>query len=207
MRGRMAAMERGDRGAPHDLFERLSRGEPGAIDEVCRRYGPRVAAIARRKMGGRLRGRIETADVVQESMADIVRDASRSRFPSEAAFLRWTTAVVEHTVLDEVRRWDGARRGFGLEIEADGRDGTDPFGETPSRIVRRRETSEKISEGLALLSSSDRKVVIARMILELKWADVAASLGSSVAAAQMRFGRARGRLAGILRRLGIDAGA
>jgi RNA polymerase sigma factor (sigma-70 family) len=197
----------GEGAGGRDLFERLARGEPGTIDEVCRRYGPRVAAIARRKMGGRLRGRIETADLVQESMVDIVRDAPRERFSSEAGFLRWATVVVEHTIIGEARRWGGVRRGADGGVGTDGRDAVDPFGETPSRIVRRRETSEKISEALALLSSDDRRMVIARMILGLRWADVAASLGSSVAAVQMRFSRARRRLAGILRRLGIESGA
>src|SRR5688500_3345974 len=87
------------------LFTRLSVGEPAALEEVCRRYGPRVASIVRRRMGRKLRAREETADLVQETMAAVVQAAPGAVFSTEADFLRWVRALAEKRVLHAARHW------------------------------------------------------------------------------------------------------
>jgi RNA polymerase sigma factor (sigma-70 family) len=197
-------MERAEGAVGEELFQGVARSESWAIDEVCRRYGPRVAAMVRPRMWRRLRRRLETADLAQEAMAEIARQVPGVNFSSEADFLRWTAAVVEHKVLQAARRWAArSRAGRAVPIDAC-REAADPLAETPSRLYRRREDAEKISEALAGLAQDDRRIVIARLLLGLRWPEVAASLGTTIPAAQMRLQRARGRLVKALRRSGIE---
>jgi RNA polymerase sigma factor (sigma-70 family) len=142
---------------------------------------------------------MESADVAQEVLLEIARAVARERFASEAAFLRWATVVVEHRILRLAKRWRAARRK--IEREAyllDGRLAVDPKAERPSKILERGEALERLSRALAELPAAEREVVVARVLLDLPWAQVAASLGITVAAGQMRLLRARRYLSTLL---------
>ncbi len=181
--------------SPDPLFHRLSRGEPGAIDELCLRYGPRVASIARSRLGRSLRARLETADVAQEAMIDILKAAPGENFRCEAEFLRWVGVVVEHKIIQIARHWRRVRRRMSREKPITGSGSwLDPRAERPSQILERRETVERFSLALAALEPRDRAVIISRLLLELPWSRVAQALGASEEAAQMRFTRVRRRL-------------
>ncbi|MBI4602497.1 MAG: sigma-70 family RNA polymerase sigma factor [Planctomycetes bacterium] len=178
------------------LFSRLAAGDPAALDEVCRRYGPRAASNVRRPIGRPLRARVETADLAQEAMLAVVRDAPRERFESEAAFLRWLQAVVERRVLRAARRWGAACRSLGRERSiGEAAERPDPRAERPSQVFAREEEAAGLAAALARLAPGDREVFVLRLVLELPWAAVAGALGTTEECAQMRFLRARKRLA------------
>ncbi len=190
-------------GANDALFERLARGEAGAMEEVCRRYGERVMRIARRRLRDELRGRLETADLAQEAMVAVIRRAPRYRFESEGAFLGWVNRLVEETIIDAARRFRAARRSSRKEVPLDqALEAADPRGERPSQIFERGETSDRILMALAGLRPSDRQVVTSRLFLKLGWKDVALAMGTTREAAQMRYRRARQRLASVLLKRG-----
>ncbi|MBI4582888.1 MAG: sigma-70 family RNA polymerase sigma factor [Planctomycetes bacterium] len=177
------------------LFERLSKGEPEALDEICRRYGKRVAALVRRRLGPALRAREETDDIAQETMVDILKGASKCHFDSEAAFLRWLQVVVEHRVLHTAEYWRAARRRASKEVRfSTALLDAEPHAESPSAVLQRREEIDRLSLELARLPSEDREVIISRLFLKLPWAAVAAAMGTTEEAAQMRFTRARRKL-------------
>ena len=181
---------------PCELFDRLASGDPGALEEVCRRYGGRASRIASRKLGRSLRARVETADIAQEAMLDLVRSPGRQRFPSEASFLAWLNVVVERKVIKAARRWHASRRNIAREV------GPHPAlgdlageGTTPSQACAREERADALAAAIHSLSPADRALVISRLLLRLPWAAVARVVGASEAAAQMRLLRVRKRLA------------
>ncbi len=181
------------------LFERLGRGEAGSLDELCRLYGSTVTSIARRKLWKKLRARVETDDIAQEAMVEVLRAAPHERFESEEAFLRWVRSVVDHRILQEARRWHaGCRRADREVFMPTDWDAEDPQAERPSQVAQRCETMESVSMALARLSRDDREVIVSRLILKLPWEKVARSIGGSKEAAQMRFIRARRRLSALL---------
>ncbi len=183
-----------------ELFARLSRGDPEAFREVYARYGARVAAIARHRLGPRLRARIETDDLTQEAWATVACEAPGAVFANEQQFLGWVEGVVEHRALREARRWRAQRRCS--EREARGVDAAsrpDARAERPSQIVLREEAVARVTVALACLESDDRQVIVLRLLLDLPWRDVAAAQGVTEECAQMRFTRARRRLAKLAR--------
>ena len=182
------------------LFERLARGDSAALEEVCRRYGSKVADIARRHLGPALHKRLETADVAQEALMEIVRASSGVRFKTEEAFLCWAHGIVEHSVARAARYWRAARRKAEREVSlGTGKGDVDPRSERPSQVLARKEQTARISQAISSLPKSYRDVVISRLLLSLPWAAVARSLGTTESAAQMRLTRARRRLAALLR--------
>lgn len=189
------------------LFEMLARREQRAFEEICRRYGARMAGMARKQLGQALRARMETADVVQTVLGELLKSAGRVRFDSERAFLRWISVVVERKVLKAARYWKSPRRSpdrarplpEGMAI-------SDKRAETPTRIFERKETSAQFSRAMARLPHVDRQLIIARVFLQLPWTAVASMLGTREEAAQMRFTRAKRRLASLLGRPGAAGG-
>jgi RNA polymerase sigma factor (sigma-70 family) len=189
-----------DQPPPDGLFERLARGERGAIEEVCRIYGDRVASIARRKIWKRLRRRLETADVAQDAMVEILRLPPGERFDSEAAFLAWVHRVVEHRIQSAARYFCAERRRADREVSRRSSWSlADPQAARPSELMQANEAAERMSVALAGLSSEDRQIVTSRLLLKLPWKKVAASMEISPAAAQMRYLRARQRLSAVLK--------
>ena len=181
------------------VFERLARGDPTAVQEICVRYGERVTKIARRRLGAALRARLETADISQDAMVEILRVASHARFRSEEDFLGWINVIVERRVLHAAAYWRAAKRKGESPLPVTRAHQADRNAELPSQIVLRREEVDRLSVALAELPGPDRQIIIARALLELSWDDVAVSLKMRKTAAQMRFTRARRRLAKLLR--------
>lgn len=183
-----------------DLFQRLWRGDARAYRQVHERYGPRVAAIARRRLGRRLRAHLETVDVTQEAWASLARAEREAPFANERQFLAWIEAAVEHRVLHEARRWRAqCRRAERVARCPDDLDRPDPRAARPSQIVQRREEAGRLMAALDCLDRSDRRILLLRFQLGLAWQDIAAALGVSVTCVQMRCLRARRRLTALAR--------
>ena len=186
-------------GRTDPLFERLARGEPGAMEEICLRYGKRVMQVARRRLGRELRKLLETADVAQDAMMAVIQRAPGRRFESEEYFLRWVNWIIEQTIIGAARRSRAARRCSRKEVPLEGAlEPVDPKAQRPSQIFARGEISDRILMALYDLPPLDRQAITARLILRLQWNHVATALGTTKAAAQMRFQRARQRLSAAL---------
>lgn len=183
----------------HDLFFRLAEGQRGAFEEVYRLYGERVAQIARGLLGRPLRRRVETADVVQTVLAALLRSKGSLRFDSEAAFLHWIQVVTERKILRLARHWTAEKRSVDREVAFDDQVGLeDGRAETPTRILERKETAERLTLALACLPPADRGIAISRLFLKLPWSAVGGTLGISEEAAQMRYVRVRRKLRRLL---------
>lgn len=178
------------------LLGRVTGGDRAALEEVCKRYGPRVYGIVRRRLGRRLRARVETADVAQDAMAEIVEHAGQRHFRSEGEFLSWVRSLIEHRIVAIARYWKASRRRRSREVRLATGDGQiDARGETPSEVLDRGERLERLCLAASQLAAEDREIIVSRLFLDLSWRDVASSLGTTEEAAQMRFVRARRRLA------------
>jgi RNA polymerase sigma-70 factor (ECF subfamily) len=107
--------------------------------------------------------------------------------------------VTERKILQLARHWRAEKRGVGREIALDDRsDLRDGKAETPTRILERKETAERLTAALACLPPTDRGIAISRLLLKLPWSALGRTLGISEEAAQMRYLRARSKLRRLL---------
>src|SRR5262245_7583517 len=148
-------------------------------------------------MGAVLRRKLETMDIVQETMIAIIRSAGCRHFESEPGFLAWIRGVVERRILHAARYWRAARRRARQEIGSGEAICTivDTRAQRPSALVMLSEEVDRVSEHIAELRPRDREVITYRALLGLPWSMVGARLGVTEETAQMRFNRARRRLA------------
>src|SRR5262245_31758372 len=57
-----------------ELIQRAQDGDDQALDELCRRYRPRLTQWARGRLPRWARGLLDTEDLVQEAMSKTIRN-------------------------------------------------------------------------------------------------------------------------------------
>ncbi|HEX5051570.1 MAG TPA: sigma-70 family RNA polymerase sigma factor [Planctomycetota bacterium] len=187
--------------SPHDSRELVgaaSVGERPAIEELIRRFLPRLELFVRLQMGTALRTRETSADLVQSVCVDLLSHLEGFQYESEEKFVSWLFAAALNKVREKVRfhgreRRGGEREAAGMEVEQiDAAAG--PGMVTPSRIAMAREELERLEQAFLQLPPDYREVVVLSRIVGLPHAAIAAQLGRTEAATRKLLGRAVARL-------------
>jgi RNA polymerase sigma-70 factor, ECF subfamily len=158
------------------------------------------------RLGGVVRRLGDTDDFVQEAMLRLLRVGPWFKSANRARFRALLARIVENLLRDAFRAATAEKRSLDREISSLGEatldlDRMPASGETPSAAASRAEREAWVRLGLELLESDDRAVIWLRQIEGRAWADVGLALGLAEDAARMRFRRALGRLARIVRDL------
>lgn len=87
------------------LIERLRSGDPAAVDELCRRYGPFIQAVVRRQLHPRLRDRFDSLDFVQDVWASVLAiPPERFAFDSPEALAAYLRQIAANRVTEVFRQ-------------------------------------------------------------------------------------------------------
>jgi RNA polymerase sigma factor (sigma-70 family) len=174
-----------------ELIQLARAGSPHALDALCQRYLPRLRRWARGRLPPDSRSLLDTDDVVQDTMLQVVRRVQGAgEDPLGAAPEGYLRQAILNRVRDQIRV---ARRR--------------PVGSTsPDELVSPdlspldacvgRDVVERYERALLRLSERERTAIHMRIELDLPYADVASALGSPTpSAARMTVARAVNRLA------------
>lgn len=198
-----------------ELVARAQGGEGEAREELFRRYGARVLAIARARLGARLRGALESGDILQEALLEALRGLERFEMRDESSLIRWLAQLVEHRITARASYHGAAKRSASVvPIAPADEAGGVPAGESraqeppsplagPRSLLEQRETADAVQGALAELSERQRELVLLRDYAGASWDEVARAVGApSAAAARMLHARALVRLGALLRERG-----
>lgn len=178
-------------------LERWHQGDENAVRELVERDAPWVLDHVRRRLGAGLRKRVDSVDVVQEAMLEVLRYAPRFVAPDQARFRGLMVRIVENVLREQHRFFHARRRA--MSREADGATAAalqlSDSGASPSGAAVAREDQRWLRLGLELLGPEDRKIIVLRQWDEMPFDEVGRSLGVTEDAARMRFRRALARLA------------
>lgn len=196
-----------------DLLQQAVRGDAAATGELVTAVYPRVRAIAHgqieQQVGKDAMGLLalfSTGDVVQEAFVAALRDLPQFRGRDEAELIGWLAALVRHRVVDVIRHHLAHRRdrrrqiGDGNEAPASSRE------PTPSQAASADELAGRQQQILAELNDGERDLLVARLVDERPWSEVAAANGfPSSDAARFAFRRLQARLMLRLARAGLGS--
>ena len=172
------------------LLLRAREGDEAARNELCARYLPRLRRWAHGRLPGWARDHLDTEDIVQDTLMQSVRRLDVFTPDHERAFCAYVCQAMRNRLRDAVRRAN--RRPMGQALTSD-EIATDP---SPLELAVGGQTLDRYETALERLSESDRELVIARVELDLDYAEIADLLGkSSLAAARVAVSRALIRLA------------
>jgi len=193
-----------------ELLERLRGGDRQALTDLFQRYRDRLRRMVELRMDGRLQGRVDASDVLQDAFLDAAaRLDSYLKDSGLPAFL-WLRLVVGERLAICHRRHLGAKmRNAGQEVSLY----RDPLPQatsaalasmllgrltSPSHAAVRAELVLQVQEALNALDPLDREVVALRHFEQLSRAETAQVLGISEEAGAKRYIRALKRLKAVL---------
>ncbi len=179
------------------LLRHARGGSSEALGQLLQLCRPRLYQSAKAKLGPEGLTKETPSDVVQETMLDAHRDFSRFAGRSEPELVGWMQAILDHNVLNSIRRFRGtAKRNPDLERPIDGTargdSGQGPAADqtTPSAAASRKEERQRLERALSRIKDEHATVIRLRYHEDLSFAEVAARLGRSEEAARKLWSRA-----------------
>jgi RNA polymerase sigma-70 factor (ECF subfamily) len=191
------------------LLERAAAGDAGARGQLLQRHRDRLRRMVAVRSDPRLAARVDPSDVVQEALieADAKLDAYLRDRP--LPFYPWLRRLTQERLAALHRRHVRAKRRSVTREEAP-MDLPDRSalelaerlfvrGPSPSAEARRQELRGRVRTALAVLPERDREVLVLRHLEGLSAKEIAAVLGMTEGAVNVRHVRALQRLRGVLK--------
>jgi len=188
---------------PERLLYLAKAGGVPVLGQLLEAYSGYLALLARLHIGRRLRGKVDAADLVQETFLAAHQNFARFRGATEAEFVGWLRRILASRLADLLRRY--AARGRDVRLERDLANVLDrssqilgailaaPYS-SPSEHAVRREQSVILAEALENLPEDYREVLILRHLEELSFRDVALRMGRTVESVKNLWIRALAKL-------------
>ncbi len=175
-----------------------------ALFERCRNY---VSLVARNNVESWLRSKVDSSDIVQQTMLEAHRSFTDFQGGTEAEWLAWLRRILVHNSQDAIRRYRTDKRQAHQEVALDaGFRGlsasfhVEPTAdiETPSKIMCQKEAEIELADAISQLPEDYQDVIILRNLQRLPFDEVAERMGRSRPAVQMLWLRALRKLEQIL---------
>jgi RNA polymerase sigma-70 factor (ECF subfamily) len=178
--------------------EALGGGPP--TEDWLGRYRPWLSLLARLHVDSRLQGKFDTSDVVQQTLMEAWRSASKFRGTTDAERVAWLRKIMAHVLAHEVRQYRGThKRDLGRErsIERSLAESSRQLNAvlasptpSPSQQAARHEQQVVLADMLQELPEDYREVIVLRNLEGLSHTEVAQRMGRTVGAVRMLWVRA-----------------
>lgn len=188
-----------------ELVALAKDGDGSALSQICRVYTERVRWMVRLRMGKELRCKLESMDLVQETLIRVLQGLDHFTYTNEGDFVRWLSKIAENELRASVRRLHADKRDIRKEVALDdGRlSATRGFGgspgpvaaTTPSVIQSQKEELARLEAAMSELKSEYREAIILAKIEGLSYREMATRLGRSSEAIRKLVSRATAELA------------
>jgi RNA polymerase sigma factor (sigma-70 family) len=187
-----------------ELLRRWAGGDRAAADALIAEHTPWIEAHVRQRLGDRLRARVDTQDIVQNTLLNLLQVMPRFVCHDREHLRSLLARMVENAICAQAHHATAARRDVRREVPAGCAGDTGsvllldarPASVTqPGVAAENNEMRAWLRLALELLEPEDRNTVFWREFEGASFADVAARLGVAEDAARMRFARALPKLA------------
>jgi RNA polymerase sigma-70 factor (ECF subfamily) len=179
-------------------------GDCAALGRLLEVYRGYLSLLARLQIGRRLQGKVDAADLVQDTFLEAHRQFGRFRGSVEAELVCWLRQILVGLLANLVRRYCGTQR-RDVTLERDLADelnrssgvldrGLAAPQSTPSKRAARREQAVLLADALERLPADYREVIILRHLEGLGFAEVADRMGRSVDSVKNLWARALAQL-------------
>ncbi len=195
------------------LLLRWANGDQEALADLVANDAGWIGTHVRARLGNHLRQRVDTQDIVQDTLLTILRTGPRFVCSDRGHLRALLARMVENTIRAEAHHQTAGKRDARREVRTD-----QPASASvlildqhaaaitdPGSAVAKAETRDWLRLALELLEPDDRNVILWREYEGLPFAAVAERLGMGEDAARMRFGRALPKLAKKLKSLRAGA--
>jgi RNA polymerase sigma-70 factor (ECF subfamily) len=99
-----------DKPDPEELLRQARTGNGAALGQLLELYRSYLALLARLQIGRRLQGKVDAADLVQETFLEAHRSWVQFRGTSEAELIGWLRQILASKLSELIRRYLGTQR-------------------------------------------------------------------------------------------------
>ncbi len=184
-----------------DCLQRAAGGDPEALGHLLAKHRNRLKRMVMFRLDRRLAARIDPSDVVQESLAQAVKQFDQYAANPTVSFYPWLRQITWQRLIKAHRHhiYTECRTVFREQPTA-GEVADDSLAELatclataeagPAQRVIAREMEDRVRAALLLLKSSDREILVLRYLEQLSMREIAEVMGISDSAARQRHLRA-----------------
>ncbi len=176
-----------------ELLARIHAGERAAGDDLYRRHHDAMLLAVRARLGTRLRGFMESEDVLQSAALEAFQSLPGFEPRGAGSLGRWLHQIVVNKIRDQADRFQAAKRDAGF---LRGDSALETLAEPQAAAAcYHDERYEKLERAIALLPDDMRDMLVLRRFDGLSSREAALRVGCSDAAARQLYSRALARLA------------
>jgi RNA polymerase sigma-70 factor, ECF subfamily len=168
---------------PEELLGKARAGDVSALGQLLELYRNYLALMARLQVGRRLQGKVDAADIVQETFLEAHRDFAQFRGGSEGEVVAWLRRILASNLANLVRHYYGTqRRDIQLERELNREldeswaaldQGLIARQSSPSHQAARREQAVILADALQRLPEDYREAIVLRHLEGLTFPEIA----------------------------------
>jgi len=174
-----------------ELFQGILEGDERIGVELYHRLLPAIEASLVRVLGRR---ESDHEDLVQMSFEQLILTLSRQSYAQACSLKTWASSIAAHVALKSLRSRYRQRRVFNPSVAVHELTEREASGADFESALESRQSLERVREQLAQLAPAKAEAVLLHDVLGHGLTEVAALMGSSVAAAQTRLSRGRREL-------------
>jgi len=167
------------------------RGDQDAFEKLVRLYEKRVLALTQRMC----KNPEDAAEAAQEAF--LAAWQGLKNFRGESSFSTWLYRLASNACVDLLRREGRRQAAVSLDDEDVNLDIPTSI-PSPQEEAERRELGEQIEAGLRALPPEYRAVLVLREVHQLRYEEIAGSLGLDLGTVKSRISRGRKRLRAFL---------
>lgn len=182
------------------LVQRARAGDRGAYDHLFALSAERALLFIRLRLGSRLRGRLESMDVLQEAYVEAMRAFPDFEFRGDDSFSRWLCRLIENKIRGLADHFDAVKRRPPGEAAPISHVLERVRAETPgpSTAFELKEDEKRLAAALERLPEEEREVLLHRFFADRSIDDIAALTSRSSSSVRRLLGRATARLGALL---------
>ncbi len=188
------------------LLQRWNGGDEKALAQLLELHLPWIQAHVSKRLGGLVRAKEESTDVVQDALVEFLRYGPRFNVSNEAHLRFLLGRIAENVLRDRHDFFTRRRRQASrerqlpeetvLELDAGSRDSM-----RPDKALEKKQWQAWVRLALELMEPEDRELIVLRQWDELEFAQIAEKTGTTADGARMRFARALPKLAAKIQQL------
>ncbi len=179
-------------------------GDLSALNQLYSVYADRVRWIVRFRMSKELRSKLESMDLVQETLIHAFSGLDGFTYSNEGDFVRWLSRIAENELRGSLKKLHADKRDIRKEVRLENFGSSTDGGyvkphvpiqtTTPSMILSGKEDLAKLEKAIDELKPEYKEVIILTKIEGLSYQEIGQKLGKSSDAVRMLATRAMAEL-------------
>ncbi|HUU15635.1 MAG TPA: sigma-70 family RNA polymerase sigma factor [Sedimentisphaerales bacterium] len=172
-----------------ELVALAQEGDQSALNHLYRIYAERVRWMVRFRMSKELRSKLESMDIVQDTLVHALHGLDGFTYKNEGDFVRWLSKIAENELRGSLRKLHADKRDIRKVVRLDDDRPTTGGGyagmpapvdaTTPSVIMSRKEDLDKLEKAIDKLRPEYREVIVLTKIEGLSYKEISGRLGKS----------------------------